>query len=109
MEQKRSHTLRYVLRNRATDATYLVIMFTLYLREDVNEDGSLKPAALESARHGRSGADGGKTAPPAGEDGDGGCGDDDKQDYEEAKKHFQKSNLGKGGAEKENSKDDDVD
>ncbi|KAI0810186.1 hypothetical protein GGR55DRAFT_645644 [Xylaria sp. FL0064] len=47
---KRSHTLRYVLRNRATGDTYLVILFTLYLKEDVNEDGSLKPAALEATR-----------------------------------------------------------
>ncbi|KAI1314211.1 DUF1769-domain-containing protein [Xylaria venustula] len=47
---KRSHTLRYVLRNRSTGDTYLVILFTLYLREDVNEDGSLKPAALEATR-----------------------------------------------------------
>ncbi|KAI0549644.1 hypothetical protein F4679DRAFT_545999 [Xylaria curta] len=47
---KRSHTLRYVLRNRSTGDTYLVILFTLYLKEDVNEDGSLKPAALEATR-----------------------------------------------------------
>ncbi|KAI0160607.1 hypothetical protein GGR57DRAFT_388197 [Xylariaceae sp. FL1272] len=46
--RKRSHTLRYVLRNRSTNDTYLVILFTLYLKEDVNEDGSLKPAALEA-------------------------------------------------------------
>ncbi|KAI1366044.1 hypothetical protein F5Y08DRAFT_158866 [Xylaria arbuscula] len=46
--KKRSHTLRYVLRNRSTDETYLVILFSLYLKEDVNEDGSLKPAALEA-------------------------------------------------------------
>ena len=46
--KKRSHTLRYVLRNRATGETYLVILFSLYLKEDVNEDGSLKPAALEA-------------------------------------------------------------
>ncbi|KAI1329782.1 hypothetical protein F5Y16DRAFT_365286 [Xylariaceae sp. FL0255] len=45
-QKKRSHTLRYVLRNRETGDTYLVILFTLYLREDVNEDGSLKPEAL---------------------------------------------------------------
>jgi hypothetical protein len=48
--RKRSHTLRYVLRNRATNDTYLVILFSLYLREDINEDGSLKPAALEATR-----------------------------------------------------------
>ncbi|TGJ87853.1 hypothetical protein E0Z10_g938 [Xylaria hypoxylon] len=47
---KRSHTLRYVLRNRATGDTYLAILFSLYLKEDVNEDGSLKPAALEATR-----------------------------------------------------------
>ncbi|KAI0456337.1 hypothetical protein F5B21DRAFT_468533 [Xylaria acuta] len=47
---KRSHTLRYVLRNRTTGDTYLVILFTLYLTEDVNEDGSLKPAALKATR-----------------------------------------------------------
>ena len=45
---KRSHQLRYVLRNRSTSDVYLVILFTLYLKEDVNEDGSLKPAALEA-------------------------------------------------------------
>ncbi|KAF2968082.1 hypothetical protein GQX73_g5525 [Xylaria multiplex] len=42
--------LRYVLRNRTTGDTYLVILFSLYLKEDVNEDGSLKPAALQAAR-----------------------------------------------------------
>ncbi|KAI1209305.1 DUF1769-domain-containing protein [Annulohypoxylon truncatum] len=50
---KRSHTLRYVLRNRSTDQPYLVIVFTLYLKEDVNEDGSLKPAALEETKKGK--------------------------------------------------------
>lgn len=45
---KRSHQLRYVLRNRSTSDVYLVILFTLYLKEDVNEDGSLKPAAIEA-------------------------------------------------------------
>ncbi|KAI2630200.1 DUF1769-domain-containing protein [Hypomontagnella submonticulosa] len=47
---KRSHTLRYVLRNRSTNTAYVVIMFTLYLKEDVNEDGSLKPSALETTK-----------------------------------------------------------
>src|SRR4051794_27482185 len=41
-EQKRSHTLRYVLKNRATDKVLFVVLFTLYLKEDVNEDGTLK-------------------------------------------------------------------
>jgi hypothetical protein len=34
-----------VLRNRTTKETYLVVLFTLYLKEDVNEDGSIKPTA----------------------------------------------------------------
>ena len=47
---RRSHTLRYVLRNKTTGQVYLVILFTLYLKEDVNEDGSIKPHALEAAK-----------------------------------------------------------
>ncbi|KAH7324369.1 hypothetical protein B0I35DRAFT_424006 [Stachybotrys elegans] len=46
---KRSHQLRYVLRNKTTEEVYLVVNFTLYLREDVNEDGSLKAGADERA------------------------------------------------------------
>lgn len=46
--KKRSHQLRYVLRNKTTKQVYLVVLFTLYLKEDVNEDGSLKPEALRS-------------------------------------------------------------
>lgn len=42
--------LRYVLRNKATGQVYLVILFTLYLKEDVNEDGSIKPHAFEAAK-----------------------------------------------------------
>ncbi len=45
---KRSHTLRYVLRNRSTGDVYLVVVFTLHLKEDVNEDGTLKPTALQA-------------------------------------------------------------
>ncbi|KAH6615793.1 hypothetical protein B0J18DRAFT_372913 [Chaetomium sp. MPI-SDFR-AT-0129] len=45
---KRSHQLRYVLRNRTTGQVYLVVLFTLHLAEDINEDGTLKPAALEA-------------------------------------------------------------
>lgn len=47
---KRSHAYRYVLRNRATGDAYLVIVFSLHLKEDVNEDGSLKPAALKTGQ-----------------------------------------------------------
>lgn len=46
--KKRSHQLRYVLRNKTTKQVYLVVLFTLYLKEDVNEDGTLKPEALRS-------------------------------------------------------------
>lgn len=34
--------LRYVLKNRRTGTVYMVVCFTLFLKEDVNEDGSLK-------------------------------------------------------------------
>ncbi|KAM4055992.1 hypothetical protein HRG_002917 [Hirsutella rhossiliensis] len=44
---RRSHQLRYVLRNKDTGEVYLVILFTLYLKEDVNEDGTLKEGAAE--------------------------------------------------------------
>ncbi|GAO17899.1 hypothetical protein UVI_02030040 [Ustilaginoidea virens] len=44
---RRSHELRYVLRNKQTGETYLVVVFTIYLREDVNEDGTLKDGATE--------------------------------------------------------------
>ncbi|KAK4154232.1 hypothetical protein C8A00DRAFT_14624 [Chaetomidium leptoderma] len=46
--RKRSHHLRYVLRNRSTGQVYLVVVFSLHLAEDVNEDGTLKPSALEA-------------------------------------------------------------
>ncbi|KUJ18727.1 DUF1769-domain-containing protein [Mollisia scopiformis] len=34
--------LRYVLKNRKTDEVLLVVLFTLYLKEDVGEDGVVK-------------------------------------------------------------------
>ncbi|KAJ4292860.1 hypothetical protein N0V88_005518 [Collariella sp. IMI 366227] len=57
--RKRSHQLRYVLRNRSTGQVYLVVLFTLHLKEDVNEDGTLKPAALAAVAQ-ASGGKGGK-------------------------------------------------
>lgn len=39
---KRSHTLRYVLKDLGTDKPLFVVLFTLYLKEDVDEDGNLK-------------------------------------------------------------------
>ena len=50
-EQKRSHALRYVLKNRATDTVYLVVLFTLYLKEDVNEDGTIKEGVVGGKPH----------------------------------------------------------
>jgi hypothetical protein len=56
---KRSHQLRYVLRNRATRDVYLVILFTIHRKENVNEDGTLKelptsdkPSVPEDYEHG---------------------------------------------------------
>ncbi|TQN68243.1 UPF0590 protein [Colletotrichum shisoi] len=40
--------LRYVLRNKNTGDVYLVVLFTLYLKDDVNEDGTLKAGADSS-------------------------------------------------------------
>ncbi|KAI0150090.1 DUF1769-domain-containing protein [Hypoxylon sp. NC0597] len=91
---KRSHTLRYVLRNRSTNDTYLVIMFTLHLKEDVNEDGSLKPAALEAIGQKRERV---KEAKETSKD----------EDYQEARKQFEKLDVSE---EVRRSKtDDDVD
>ncbi|KAI5458232.1 hypothetical protein BGZ63DRAFT_60591 [Mariannaea sp. PMI_226] len=42
--------LRYVLRNRQTGQTYLVVLITLYHKDFVNEDGSLKDGAKASLR-----------------------------------------------------------
>lgn len=39
---RRSHTLRYVLKNRKTGECYLAVCFTLHLKEDVNEDGTVR-------------------------------------------------------------------
>ena len=48
-EQKRSHTLRYVLKNRATNRVLFVVLFTLYLKEDVDEEGNIKEGVEENA------------------------------------------------------------
>lgn len=39
---RRSHTLRYVLKNRATGDVIFVVLFTLYLKEDIDEEGNVK-------------------------------------------------------------------
>ncbi|KAJ4246616.1 hypothetical protein NW762_013559 [Fusarium torreyae] len=45
--------LRYVLRNKETEEPYLVILFSLYHKDYVNEDGTLKEGAEESLNHQR--------------------------------------------------------
>lgn len=99
---KRSHTLRYVLRNRATDDTYLVISFMLYLKEDINEDGSLKPAALEAMKEDKAIAKEAGKVPEVAED------LSKDEDYEEARKQFEKLDVNKG-AESQEADDDGVD
>lgn len=42
---RRSHQLRYVLRNKTTEEVYLVVVFSLFLREDIDEHGNLKEGA----------------------------------------------------------------
>ncbi|KAI9051819.1 hypothetical protein LZ554_004081 [Drepanopeziza brunnea f. sp. 'monogermtubi'] len=62
--QKRSHSLRYTLKDRATDTVLFVVLFTLYLKEDVDEHGNV-----------REGVEGGKPfegLPKGVDDGDGG-------------------------------------
>lgn len=40
-----------MLKNRKTDTVYFVVLFTLYLREDVNEDGSIKEGVVGGKPH----------------------------------------------------------
>lgn len=41
---------RYVLRNKKTNDVYLVVVFSLYLKEDLNDDGSLKVPEEEAKK-----------------------------------------------------------
>ncbi|KAI1383910.1 DUF1769-domain-containing protein [Hypoxylon trugodes] len=84
---KRSHTLRYVLRNRSSGDTYLVIVFTLYLKEDVNGDGSLKPAALEATNQDK------EMAKESGRIEAGTEEVSKDEDYQEARKRFEKLDV----------------
>ncbi|KAI0121094.1 hypothetical protein BJ170DRAFT_145163 [Xylariales sp. AK1849] len=90
--------LRYVLRNKSTSETYLVVLFTLYLKEDVNEDGSLKPAALASHRPDKQ---------PSGELTQAAHEAEDPEILEEARKQFERLDAGKSKAEETSA--DDVD
>jgi hypothetical protein len=40
-----------VLKNRKTDTVYLVVLFTLYLKEDVKEDGTIKEWVVGGRPH----------------------------------------------------------
>ncbi|KAH7140098.1 hypothetical protein B0J13DRAFT_61203 [Dactylonectria estremocensis] len=92
--QRRSHQLRYVLRNKETDQTYMVILFTLYHKDFVNEDGSLKPGAKESLAE--------KREIPVGEEGE----HDEAEVLKAAQEKFGPK-LGEEGYE--NTSPDDVD
>ncbi|KAF7561452.1 hypothetical protein G7046_g2699 [Stylonectria norvegica] len=87
--------LRYVLRNKATKETYLVVVFTLYHKDFVNEDGSLKEGAAESAVARRE--------HPVSEDG---AGYDEMEALKEAREKFGPK-FGEAGFEK--TSPDDVD
>ncbi|KAK3385413.1 hypothetical protein B0H63DRAFT_472883 [Podospora didyma] len=103
---KRSHQLRYVLRHRTTGHVYLVVLFTLHLKEDINEDGTLKPAAKEalakaSGGHGKKGA-------PLDDDSDKSKHDhfDEEKALDEARRKLSGVGLDEPGPE---TNDDDVD
>lgn len=40
-----------MLKNRATDEVLFVVLFTLYLKDDVNEDGSIKEGVVGGKPH----------------------------------------------------------
>ncbi|KAK0378654.1 hypothetical protein CLIM01_04010 [Colletotrichum limetticola] len=92
-EPKRSHTLRYVLRNKTTGDVYLVVLFEIHLKDDVNEDGTLKT----SARGVKTGA----LPPPA---------KDDHEPHDEAKALEEaRKKMGPAAHEAEETNADDVD
>lgn len=94
-----------MLRNRSTSDTYLVVLFTLYLKEDVNEDGSLKDAALKATKEDKEMAKDSGKIPDAEEAGN----KHEGEDYEQAREHFEKLGVSKShdGGPKENA--DEVD
>jgi hypothetical protein len=117
-ELKRSHTLRYVLKNRASGQVLFVVLFTLYLKEDIDEEGNVKPGVLEEAnkpfelrdedakkRHGKkgwwwSGGDG-----PGDEVED----EDGEEENEPATKESKENGKVENGKAVETTNDDDVD
>lgn len=71
---------------------YLVVLFTLHLAEDINEDGSLKSAAAEALRT-SSGAEGEKGEPLADPKPKGNGGFSEEKALEEAKKKLEGVSL----------------
>ncbi|KAJ4395271.1 hypothetical protein N0V85_006609 [Neurospora sp. IMI 360204] len=114
--------LRYVLRNRLTKKTYLVILFTLYPNDAVNEDGTLKPGALKATARASGGGkteeddvdwEGDAKAAADKKEVDGGF-KEDKKALDEARKKLEGVALGEGpkggnGGAGAAGGDDDVD
>lgn len=90
-----------MLRNKSTSQTYLVVLFTLYLKEDVNEDGSLKPAALASHKHPE-----GEVVEDAGEAADAKV---DGKALEEAREKLEGLEVKENGAKGAQNGEDDLD
>lgn len=85
---RRSHTLRYVLKNKETGDVIFVVCFTLFLKEDVDEEGNIKE-----------GVEGGKIG--YGVDGVEGVGDGIEGEKKDEKKAEEKKMI--------TTNDDDVD
>jgi len=78
-----------------------VVLFSLHLKEDVNEDGTIKPAALEETAKASGGGEKGKGEPINGDKGDDDQFDEEKA-LDEARKKLSGADLGGG-----NGSDDD--
>ena len=118
-ELKRSHTLRYVLKNRASGDVLFVVLFTLYLKDDIDAEGNVKPGVLDEAN---------KPFELRDEDakqkhakrgwwwsgGDGAANDEKDEEVEEETEHEageakEKSQVGNGKVGETTTGDDDVD
>ncbi|EAA28801.1 DUF1769-domain-containing protein [Neurospora crassa] len=105
--------LRYVLRNRLTKKPYLVILFTLYPNDMVNEDGTLKSEALKVTARASGGEKDEQVNYGEKEAVDGGDKFDADKAVEEAKSKLEGVTLGAGegprGGAGVGAADDDVD
>lgn len=70
-------------------------MFTLYRKEDVNEDGSLKPAALEAAKQDKEAVNVEVEAEDVSKD----------EDYQEARRKFEKLDVSDEGSDSQTGGD----